>query len=165
MINEQEQLYEIGDAINLRLIAVEKDLNQLKESVFDHMENNALILGTNSGRRLFNDHRHTIVDVDIHYLTFNLKKYSKDFPYLFSSRRFREDVFGEMDMTGVMQLFKETIMPKSAPPCLLYYNLLHESKFPKHKLPEIKSLTIKMSFDDTFGFTISENGNCRVLKF
>lgn len=154
----KEQQMEWVDALNHRLLTMEQDIKQLVDDFFEHRE----------ASYLFVEKGHTIVDLDVQYITRNKIRYSSGYPFLFSTRKDRGNIISDYEATeliDVMKLMREAVIPIASPPCYLYYNLLHNAHCPKNELNALKSVTVKMSCDDDFGFTISEHGTCRTLKF
>lgn len=158
MENNNEQQREWIEALNLKLLVIEQDIKQLVDDLFEHRAAN----------QLFVEQKSATVNLDIQYIALNKTRYSSGYPFFFSTRKDRGDIISDYEATeliDVMTLMRESIIPIASPPCYLYFNLLHNAHCPKKQLTELKSVTAKMSFEDNFGFTISENGTCRTLKF
>lgn len=158
MENNKDQPNEWIDALNQKLLVIEQDIKQLVDDFFEHRAANQLLV----------KQRRATVNLDIQYIALNKTRYSSGYPFFFSTRKDRGDIISDYEATeliDVMTLMRESIIPITSPPCYLYYILLHNAHCPKKQLTTIKSVTSKISFDDDFGFTISEKGICRSLKF
>lgn len=158
MENNKEQPSEWVEVLNQKLLVIEQDTKQLVDDFFEHR----------AACQLFVEQKHVIVNLDIQYISRNKARYSSGYPFSFNTRKDRSDIISDYDaneLIDVMTLMRESIIPITSPPCYLYFNLLHNAHCPKKQLTTIKSVTAKISFDDDFGFTISEKGICRSLKF
>ncbi len=158
MENNKDQPSEWVDALNQKLLVIEQDIKQLVDDFFEHRSANQLLVEQSSAT----------VNLDIQYIALNKTRYSSGYPFFFNTRKDRGDIISDYEATeliDVMKLMGEVTIPIASPPCYLYFNLLHNAHCPKKQLTELKSVTAKMSCEDNFGFTISENGTCRTLKF
>jgi hypothetical protein len=158
MENNKEQQSNWVDALNQKLLVIEQDIKQLVDDFFEHRAANQLLV----------EQKRATVNLNIQYIALNKTRYSSGYPFFFSTRKDRGDIISDYEATeliDVMKLMREVTIPIASPPCYLYFNLLHNAHCPKKQLTELKSVTAKMSFENNFGFTISENGTSRTLKF